>query len=1391
MIPDAVLSALVEVKRAREATREIAKVQEALREATKDANVATAAVNRFGRVRGIAVLDVNSAKAQAQTAAAQKAVNDFGRANGTATLDVNGTAARREMATTTEQLRLFSQANGTAKLDADATRVHTAVNGAALEVKAFGALRETATVQVDAAQARREMAGVRRDAEEMGESMRKAGGGGRDGGNGIRWFVASFGDLPGRIYLSTRLLGALMNILVTMAPVLAGLAAQFVALASAMAPIAGLAAGVGGAMVAAAQGMAVFKLATAGVADAIKASGKDAEKFREELEKLPPAAQAFTREVVAMKPRLDELRATAAGGFFPGASAGLSAAMGSFSSVNRVVGQTSTVLGEAARKSGELVGSPAFGRDIEIIGGRNAKVLDTLGQALRHMVSGIRNLLVSAGPLTQWLANVANAWALNFAEARKAGRETGRTAEFFEKAKNTAQLLGSILSNLGSAFMGIGRASEASGRSMLESLDRLTERFAKWANSVKGRNDIAEFMESARKAMASLSPAFGALVAAFTAFAMNVLPVYATVLRALEPIMGELVTTFLLWKVAATGAAIATGALKAAMLVAAFATGGWTTAFWALNAAMAANPIGLVVVALAALVAGLVLAYKNSETFRRIVDGALRAVGAAFDWMVTAAKNALGWLASNWQTVTTIITGPIGLAVGLVSGHADEIVGFFTALPGRIAGAIMAGAAALATAVLWLKDRIVGGIKAYVGLYVEVGRWLVNRIVDGVKAMAGALADAAGWLKNRVVEGVRAAIEAFKSLGGWIVNRIVEGIKVVGEALASVGGWLKNRIVELVHAAVEGFKGLGGWVLNRIVEGFKIVTEALGSVGGWLKNRLVEGFGAIKDAFMSIGGSIMGWIVDGLKGGVNLLIGFINKIIDVINKIPGVDIKHVKELAKGGAHGGSSRGGPNGTGRLAAEGLARGGAFARTGGFIDRPITLMGEEAPRHPEFVIPTNPAYRGRAQMLLAQAAGAVGLAEGGVIQGFRNAIRETGAGAKAQLALWMAGIVESGLRNLPYGDRDSVGALQQRPSQGWTGLMNPFKAAMEFLARAIPLAGSVGSAGQLAQAVQRSAYPERYDAVREQASQYLKGGGGGGISGAIAGLVGKVGGVLGDLLSKGAGFLLDKLPGVGDLPDWLKGTGKWVLDKATGWIKDKVAGLVGAGGGATGPAGGGGAGTFDGRPVAKWIIPILKWARSNGWGGSITSGVRTPEHNAAVGGAAGSNHLTTAYPGGAVDVGGWGARAEGAALAKVLAGYDGPRKLVWAGPTIGDWGHFSATGYAKGGVYGPAMSMMAQGLREGGRYGVLGSFRNGTDYVPRTGPYELHRGERVTPAGQNNDALIASNDRLAAELRDLRLRGVAVVTLTDQVGDELGDRAVRRSATGGDPNVTHRLY
>lgn len=82
---------------------------------------------------------------------------------------------------------------------------------------------------------------------------------------------------------------------------------------------------------------------------------------------------------------------------------------------------------------------------------------------------------------------------------------------------------------------------------------------------------------------------------------------------------------------------------------------------------------------------------------------------------------------------------------------------------------------------------------------------------------------------------------------------------------------------------------------------------------------------------------------------------------------------------------------------------------------------------------------------------------------------------AGARIIIA---TGLVESGLRNLNHGHLDSLGWLQGRPSQGWENASDPVGSADDFFAAMTRIQGWESQVpGDVAQAVQRSAHPERY--------------------------------------------------------------------------------------------------------------------------------------------------------------------------------------------------------------------------------------------------------------------------------------------------------------------------
>ncbi|MEU6720278.1 FG-GAP-like repeat-containing protein [Nonomuraea sp. NPDC046802] len=97
------------------------------------------------------------------------------------------------------------------------------------------------------------------------------------------------------------------------------------------------------------------------------------------------------------------------------------------------------------------------------------------------------------------------------------------------------------------------------------------------------------------------------------------------------------------------------------------------------------------------------------------------------------------------------------------------------------------------------------------------------------------------------------------------------------------------------------------------------------------------------------------------------------------------------------------------------------------------------------------------------------------------------------KVMLAGFEAGWVESHMNNLNCGDKDSLGVFQQRPSQGWgtpEQILDVTYAATQFFVRAIKndQQNPGYTAGQLAQSVQRSGYPYRYDEEEAKARAML---------------------------------------------------------------------------------------------------------------------------------------------------------------------------------------------------------------------------------------------------------------------------------------------------------------
>lgn len=116
----------------------------------------------------------------------------------------------------------------------------------------------------------------------------------------------------------------------------------------------------------------------------------------------------------------------------------------------------------------------------------------------------------------------------------------------------------------------------------------------------------------------------------------------------------------------------ATAAWAAIQAIARGATVAWTAAQWLLNIALNANPIGLVILAVAALVVGILLLWKHSKGFRDFFIG-------AWGWIRNAAGSAADWIVGKWHALVGFVTGLPGRIRSAASGMWDGIKDSFRA----------------------------------------------------------------------------------------------------------------------------------------------------------------------------------------------------------------------------------------------------------------------------------------------------------------------------------------------------------------------------------------------------------------------------------------------------------------------------------------------------------------------------------------------------------------------------------------------------------------------------------------------------------------------------------------------------------------------------------------
>ncbi len=435
--------------------------------------------------------------------------------------------------------------------------------------------------------------------------------------------------------------------------------------------------------------------------------------------------------------------------------------------------------------------------------------LDKTGDALKEFTINVGTDVEKTGPILKSLGLDTKKMSADIAAggpgARKAFDQIVKGLQGIKNPSKQAaaavELFGAPIEDMGvdniPAFLdALAGAGEGLGETA-GAADRMAEQLG--GNPKTRVEEMRRGFEGWKQDLIGLPGPMGTVVAAATTFGGQAMQLATTV--------GLGVVALQNFSLAQAKAKVATVASTVASTAAKVASGAAAAAQWLWNAAMAANPIGIVIVAIGALVAGLVWFFTKTEAGQKIVQaawsGIKTAISSVSDWwkntvipawnttwstlkgiFSTSANAVKGTLNTAWNVIKTIFKWS---PVGIITGHWDSIKNAFSRGGNAVRGVLSTAWNVIKTIFKWSPIGII------------TSNW--DSIVGYFKKIPGRFTSALSTVKNAIGAPFKTA---FNSVAGWWNSSVGKISFTVPDWVPGVGGkgWSIPKIPLLAQGGV-------------------------------------------------------------------------------------------------------------------------------------------------------------------------------------------------------------------------------------------------------------------------------------------------------------------------------------------------------------------------------------------------------------------------------------------------------------------------------------------------------------------------------------------------------------------------------------------------------------
>ena len=420
------------------------------------------------------------------------------------------------------------------------------------------------------------------------------------------------------------------------------------------------------------------------------------------------------------------------------------------------------------------------------------------------------------------------------------------------------------ISNVGLELIGVNKATgEIDPNGIFAQMSEKVEKATKWLEENKEKiKDVAQIIIN------NIQPAMITLTALWASF--KAIVVTSQIVDAITKVsdavgkMGDAVKKAATWyqdlnkaqiasSVSAKAHAVAVGLQTAATNIA-------TVAQTAFNVAMAANPIGLIVLAIAAVVAGLVWFFTQTEIGKQIFGEFVKFVSGVFGNIVSVIstvanaiivpfQNFLAFVSPIFNTLWQIVSSIFILIVAVVATAIESIAQPFIWLFqnwqtvwNNICGFV---------STIW--NMIVGVVTAYIDTMNAIISTIVNAIMTVISPIVN-------WINDNIIQPIA---NFFSGLWNGIVQGVSGFIQGVMNVISPITNWINSNIIQPVS---RFFAGLWNGIVqgvNGLAAGIKTVFSSIVAI---IKAPINAVIGGINSIFRTLNGVTVPSWVPGLGG---------------------------------------------------------------------------------------------------------------------------------------------------------------------------------------------------------------------------------------------------------------------------------------------------------------------------------------------------------------------------------------------------------------------------------------------------------------------------------------------------------------------------------------------